>query len=121
MSLNVTPVNRNLHTQVRFFYLEFEDWFVVIGLAAVTNVFGRWVDREIFGIPMNIFLQWIVPILSIPLLMLFKYGKPHGYLVDFVLWHVKPRIYCALEPDSEMKLGYLKREVVQNANDYRTA
>ena len=80
MALNISPVHRNLHTRVSFLYLEFEDWFVVIGLAALTNIFGRWVDRQLFGIPMNVFLQYIVPVLSIPFLMLFKYGKPGGYL-----------------------------------------
>ena len=76
MALNISPVHRNLHTRVSFLYLEFEDWFVVIGLAALTNIFGRWIDRHMFGIPMNVFLQYIVPVLSIPFLMLFKYGKP---------------------------------------------
>src|SRR5229473_8171437 len=93
-----TPTHRG-HTRVRFLYLEFEDWFVVMGLAALTNIFGRWVDRQMFGIPMNVFLQYVVPVLSIPFLMLFKYGKPSGYLKDFLAWHTKPRIYCGLEPD----------------------
>ena len=121
MALNVSPVRRNLHTQVKFFYLEFEDWFVVIGLAAITNIFGRWIDRHIFGMPMNIFLQWVAPILSIPFLMLFKYGKPNGYLVDLAKWHIKPRIYCGLEPDSRFKLEYLKQETASHATDDRTA
>ncbi len=38
MALNISPVHRNLHTRVSFLYLEFEDWFVVIGLAALTNI-----------------------------------------------------------------------------------
>jgi hypothetical protein len=86
MALNISPVHRNLHTRVSFLYLEFEDWFVVIGLAAITNIAGRWVDRHMFGIPMNVFLQYVVPVLSIPFLMLFKYGKPRGYLKDFLAW-----------------------------------
>jgi hypothetical protein len=120
MALNISPVHRNLHTRVSFLYLEFEDWFVVIGLAAITNIFGRWVDRHMFGIPMNVFLQYVVPVLSIPFLMLFKYGKPRSYLKDFLAWHTKPRIYCGLEPDSGMKLDYFKEEEI-DANDYRTA
>src|SRR5579864_7863257 len=112
MALNISPVHRNLHTRVSFLYLEFEDWFVVIGLAALTNIFGRWVDRQLFGIPMNVFLQYIVPVLSIPFLMLFKYGKPGGYLKDLLAWHTKPRIYCGLEPDSGMKLDYFKEEEI---------
>src|SRR5450432_2542012 len=62
MALNISPVHRNLHTRVSFLYLEFEDWFVVMGLAALTNIFGRWIDRHMFGIPMNVFLQYIVPV-----------------------------------------------------------
>ncbi len=120
MALNISPVHRNLHTQVTFLRLEFEDWFVVIGLAALTNIFGRWVDRSIFGMPMNIFLQYIVPVLSIPFLMLFKYGKPRGYLKDFLAWYTKPRIYCGMEPDSQIKLDYLTGEEL-DAHDYRTA
>ena len=119
MALNISPVHRNLHTRVSWFYLEFEDWFVVIGLAAVTNVFGRWIDRNIFGIPMNVFLQYIVPVLSVPFLMLFKYGKPRGYLKDLLAWHAKPRIYCGMEPDSQVDLDYLTEEEF-NAQDCRT-
>ena len=119
MALNISPVHRNLHTRVSFLYLEFEDWFVVLGLAAITNILGRWIDRHMFGIPMNVFLQYVVPVLSIPFLMLFKYGKPSGYLKDFLAWYAKPRIYCGLEPDSGMKLDYFKEEEI-DANDYRT-
>ena len=57
----ISPVHRNLHTRVDVPYLEFEDWFVVIGLAALTNIFGRWVDRQHFRDPVNVFLQYIVP------------------------------------------------------------
>ena len=58
---------------------------------------------------MNVFLQYVVPVLSVPFLMLFKYGKPRGYLKDFFAWHTKPRIYCGLEPDSGMKFDYFKK------------
>jgi hypothetical protein len=39
-----------------------ERYHWLIGLAALTNIFGRWVDRTIFGIPMNVFLQYIAPV-----------------------------------------------------------
>ena len=45
--LNITHVHRNLHTRVTFLYLEFEDVFVILGIAALTNVFGRFLHREI--------------------------------------------------------------------------
>ena len=80
MALTVTPVPRNLTTKVTFLYLEFEDLFVILGLAVVMNMFGRFLQREMFGIPMNVFLQYVVPVLSIPALILFKYGKPRGDL-----------------------------------------
>src|ERR1700724_3607127 len=57
MALAVTPVPRTLATKVSFLYLEFEDWSVILGLAVVMNVFGRFLQREMFGIPMNVFLQ----------------------------------------------------------------
>ena len=61
MALTVTPVPRNLTTKVTFLYLEFEDLFVILGLAVVMNMFGRFLQREMFGIPMNVFLQYVVP------------------------------------------------------------
>ena len=91
-----------------FLYLEFEDLFVILGLAVVMNMFGRFLQREMFGIPMNVFLQYVVPVLSIPALILFKYGKPRGYLRDWLMFHMKPHVYCALEPDSEQRMEYLK-------------
>jgi len=38
MALTVTPVPRNLATKVTFLYLEFEDLFVILGLAVVMNI-----------------------------------------------------------------------------------
>ena len=70
-ALNITHVHRNLHTRVTFLYLEFEDAFVVLGLAVFTNVCGRFLHREVAGIPLNVLLQYIVPILAIPLLIAF--------------------------------------------------
>ena len=110
MALTVTTVPRNLATKVTFLYLEFEDLFIILSLAVVMNVFGRFLQREIFGVPLNIFLQYVVPVLGIPALILFKYGKPRGYLQDWLLFHMRPHVYCALEPDSEQNLGYVKAE-----------
>ena len=74
----------------------------------MTNIFGRFLDRELHGIPLNIFLQYVVPVIAVPALMLFKYGKPRGYFRDLVVWHAKPHIYCGLEPDSEFTKEFLK-------------
>ena len=51
MALTVTSVNRNLHTRVTFMLLEFEDLFIVLGIAAVTNVAGRFIGGQIAGMP----------------------------------------------------------------------
>ena len=107
-ALNITQVHRNLHTRVTFLYLEFEDAFVVLGVAALTNVLGRFLHREIGGIPLNVVLQYIVPILAVPLLIAFKYGKPRRYLFDFLEWNTKSRIYCVMEHDSEQRVPYLE-------------
>lgn len=110
MSLNVTPVPRNLATKVTFLYLEFDDLFAILGLAVVMNMLGRFLHREMFGIPMNVFLQYVVPVLCIPALMVFKYGKPRAYLRDWLMFHMKPHIYCALERDAEQRSEYLRGE-----------
>ena len=119
MALEITQVHRNLHTRVTIMYLEFEDIFVILGLAAVTNVLARFFQRDVGGIPLNVLLQYIVPIAAIPLLMVFKYGKPRRYLFDFLEWHAKPRIYCGMEPDLQQTTEYLE-EGDTNA-DYRKA
>ena len=108
--LNITHVHRNLHTRVTFLYLEFEDVFVILGIAALTNVFGRFLHREIAGIPLNVFLQYVVPVLAIPSLIAFKYGKPRRYLFDFIEWLTKPRVYCGMERDAQQSVMYLKED-----------
>ncbi len=110
MALTVTSVPRNLATKVTFLYLEFDDLFAILALAVVMNMFGRFLHREMFGIPMSVFLQYVVPVLSIPALILFKYGKPRGYLRDWLTFHIKPHVYCALERDSEQRAEHLKGE-----------
>ena len=108
MALEVTAVHRNLHQRVTFFYLEFEDLFTVIGLAAVMNIVGRFLGRDLYGVPLNIVLQYVVPVVAVPVLMLFKYGKPRGYIRDLIVWHAKPHIYCGLEPDREFTKEFLR-------------
>ena len=66
MALQVTPVNRNLQTRVTFMCLEFEDLFVVLGAAAVMNIVGHFVGGEIAGLPMNLVLQYGVPLFMVP-------------------------------------------------------
>ena len=73
MALDVTPVNRNLHTRVTLMGLEFEDLFVVLALAAVMNVASRFASGTTSAV-----LQYGVPLGVVPLLIVFKYGKPRG-------------------------------------------
>ena len=108
MALEVTPIYRNLRTRVTFFGLEAEDLFVILAVTVVMNIFGRFLNREMFGLPMNMVLQYFVPLLSVPALMLFKYGKPRGYGLDWVLFHIKPHVYSGLERDRELNREYLK-------------
>jgi hypothetical protein len=110
MALNVTPVNRNLQTRVTFMCLEFEDLFVVLGVAALTNVVGHFVSGEMAGIPMSIVVQYGVPLSIVPLLMLFKYGRPRAYVRDLALWYLKPRVYCAVARDREITVAYIREE-----------
>src|SRR6266542_3647268 len=30
--------------------------------------------------------------------------EPRGYLQDWMMFHMKPHVYCALEPDSEQRM-----------------
>lgn len=110
MALEVTPVNRNLHQRVTFMMLEFEDLFVVMGLAALMNVVSHLVSGTLGGIPLSALLQYGVPLSVVPLLMVFKYGKPRGYVRDLLFWYVKPRAYCALARDREINCSYIQEE-----------
>jgi hypothetical protein len=110
MALQVTPVNRNLQTRVTFMLLELEDLFVVLGAAAVLNVLGHFVGGQIAGVPTNLALQYGVPLLMVPVLMAFKYGKPRGYIRDLTFWYVKPHTYCAVSRDRVIKSPYLREE-----------
>src|SRR5690242_5470824 len=105
MALDVTPVNRNLHTRVTLMALEFEDLFVVLGLAAVMNVISRFVSGQL-----SAYLQYGVPLSVVPLLMVFKYGKPRGYLRDLFSRFTKPRTYCAVAADRQILTSYIAEE-----------
>jgi hypothetical protein len=48
-----------------------------------------------------------VPLLAVPFLILFKYGKPRGYLMDLIKSLIVPHAWCALERDSELVQPYI--------------
>ena len=112
MSLDLTPVHRNLHTKVMFLGLEFEDLILVLALAAAMNLLAHFVsgNAHVFGIPLNIFMEFVVPALAVPFLILFKYGKPRGHIADLLRSLVAPRAWCALERDSELTRPYIIEE-----------
>ena len=112
MSLDLTPVHRNLHTKVTFLGLEFEDLILVLALAALMNLLAHFVsgNAHVFGIPLNIFMEFVVPALAVPFLILFKYGRPRGYLTDLVRSFFAPKAWCALERDSELTQPYVVDE-----------
>jgi len=108
MALEITPVNRNLHQRVTFMSLEFEDLFVVLALAALMNVVSHFITGTLAGVPLSGIAQYGVPLSVVPLLMVFKYGKPRGYVRDLLFWYVKPRAYCALARDRMIQLSYIE-------------
>jgi hypothetical protein len=112
MSLDLTPVHRNLHTKVTFLGLEFEDLILVLALAALMNLLAHFVsgNSHVFGIPLNIFMEFVVPALAVPFLILFKYGRPRGYLTDLVRSFFAPNAWCSLERDSELTEPYVVDE-----------
>lgn len=114
MSLNITPVHRNLHTKVTFLGLEFEDLILVLALAAAMNLLAHFVNgnAHVFGLPLNIFMEFVVPALAVPSLILFKYGRPRGYLTDLFHSLIAPKAWCALERDLELKESYLVEDEV---------
>ena len=107
MALNKTTVYRNLRTRVTFLYLEYEDLFAVLLIAPAAFFLGSLFDRELFGIPMKLVLQWGIPAVTILLLVVFKYGKPRGYMRDWWMYLTKPHVYCGAERDSQLTISYL--------------
>jgi hypothetical protein len=109
MSLDLTPVHRNLHTKVTFLGLEFEDLILVLALAALMNLLAHFASdsARVFGMPLNVFMEFVVPVLAVPFLILFKYGRPRGYLTDLLRSLFSPRAWCALERDSELEHAYV--------------
>ena len=112
MSLDMTPVHRNLQTKVTFLGLEFEDLILVLALAALMNLLAHFANEKahLFGMPLNVFMEFVVPALAVPFLVLFKYGKPRGYLTDLVRSLFAPHAWCALERDSELTHAYVTEE-----------
>ena len=84
MALKMSPVSRNLHAKVMMLGLELEDMLLLAMTGAGAMLVGQFffADRYMFFLPMNWFLLLMVVVVGIPGVMLFKYGKPRGYLLD---------------------------------------
>lgn len=110
MGLNVSPVSRNLNAPVVFLGLEFEDLLIVLILAVAGMLIGQFVfpDRYLFSLPMNWALMLGVCVISVPGLMILKYGKPRGYSSDLMKWYTKPKAYSCLERPTTEKTPYLR-------------
>ena len=108
MALNKTLVYRNLGTRVTFLYLEYEDLIAVLLIAPVSFFLGSFLERDLFGIPIKLVLQWGIPATTVLLLLTFKYGKPRGYLGDWWRYQTKPKVYCGMERDSEINVPYIE-------------
>jgi hypothetical protein len=46
----------------------------------------------------------------VPVLMAFKYGKPRGYVRDLALWYLRPRAYCPVARDRQLRSPYLREQ-----------
>ena len=84
MALKMSPVSCNLRAKVMMLGLELEDMLFLAMTGAGAMLVGQFffADRYMFFLPMNWFLLLMVVVVGIPGVMLFKYGKPRGYLLD---------------------------------------
>ena len=112
MALKMSPVSRNLHAKITMLGLELEDMLALAMACAIAMLVGQFLfsDRYMFFLPMNWFLMLMVLVLGVPGLMLFKYGKPRGYLLDLVKYWGEPRSYCAFAPDTKLTTSFFKEE-----------
>jgi hypothetical protein len=112
MALRMSPISRNLHAKVTLLGLELEDMLFLAMACATAMLTGQFLfsDRYMFFLPMNWFLMLMVLVVGVPGLMLFKYGKPRGYLFDLVIFHAQPRSYCTLAHDTKLMDSFLKED-----------
>jgi hypothetical protein len=109
MNLRLSPVSRNLHAKVTLLGLELEDMLFLAMSCAIAMLVGQFVfpNRYMFFLPMNWFLMLMVLVLGVPGLVLFKYGKPRGYLLDLVTYYGLPRAYCGSARDRKLTTDFL--------------
>jgi len=109
MALRMSPVSRNLHAKVTLLGLELEDMLFLAMACAIAMLVGQFLfpNRYMFFLPMNWFLMLMVLVLGVPGLVVFKYGKPLGYLLDLVTYYGLPRSYCGCARDRKLTRDFL--------------
>jgi hypothetical protein len=112
MALNTSQVSRNLLLKVTLLGLELEDLLMLMLGVSVSMVLGNvfFSDRYIFHIPVNYFLPLLILLGGIPGVMLLKYGKPRGYLIDLVAYYAKPSQYSGRTPEQILNTTYFREE-----------
>jgi hypothetical protein len=109
MTLRMSPVSRNLHAKVTMLGLELEDMLFLAMTCAIAMLVGQFLfpNRYMFFLPMNWFLMLMVLVLGVPGLVVLKYGKPRGYLLDLVTYYGLPRSYCGCARDRKLTRDFL--------------
>jgi hypothetical protein len=109
MALRMSPVSRNLHAKVTLLGLELEDMLFLSMACAIAMLVGQFLfpNRYMFFLPMNWLLMLMVLVLGVPGLVVFKYGKPRGYLLDLVTYYGLPRSYCGCSRDRKLTRDFL--------------
>jgi hypothetical protein len=110
MALRTSHISRNLRMNARFLGLEVEDLFVISFIAIFFLIAGQFAAPkvQVMKIPLNWFLFLVTIVVGVPFLSAFKYGKPCGYLNDFILWYVKPKKRDSLSRDTKFTEPYIK-------------
>ena len=107
-NLRMAKVSRNLRTRARYLGLEGEDLAVVMVVAAIMQFVGRWFNRELFGISLTMLLQYAVPLLVVFVLLIVKYGRQPGFLMDYFTFKARPKIYSGRAKDNTQIEPYLQ-------------
>ena len=97
--LEATPVSRSLDRRSLIFGLEITDIFAIVLLASCLNV--------LFGsTEFKIYLVYLPTLVLGSILVLTKRGKPDGFLLHFLRFHVQPKHLCCFQDGpSEFQLS----------------
>ena len=112
MDLVATPISRNLRVNMSLMGLEVPDLIAVVisaGVAmfATQAIAGQ--DTLLFGfLPANWAAFLFVVLVGVPGLMIFKYGKPRGYLIHLIKWHTTTHVYGGAEADKAIDAPFVK-------------